>query len=96
MAELRAMLDERKGDTLVEDWISEINQELEKVATNDKKIKMRLSTLYSYLNGQRNITGKGAKALAMYFHSRGDVAMVNAIINVTLGIPYGNDHNQVA
>jgi hypothetical protein len=49
----------------------------------------RLNDFYSYLNGNRNITGnKGARLLAQYFYRRGDFAMVSALSQLTLGIPY--------
>lgn len=84
MAELRAMLNERKPVSgTVEDWAFQINSTLA-----NKGQKVKISTLYSYLNGQRNISGKGAKALAMYFYHCGDMDMVDAITELTLGIPY--------
>ncbi|GIK40240.1 MAG: hypothetical protein BroJett011_40730 [Chloroflexota bacterium] len=82
MATLRVMLEERRGNTPVEDWAQEINQYV------DPEHRIRISTLYSYLNGSRNVTGKGARSLAQYFYKRGDMAMVNAISKITLGIPY--------
>jgi hypothetical protein len=83
MAQLRAMLEDRRGDKPVEDWAMEINQSIA-----NPEDRVRISTLYAYLNGKRNITGKGARSLAQYFYKKNDLDMVNAITEVTLGIPY--------
>lgn len=90
MAKLRAMLHERKGKTPVEDWANEINGVIVSIANdqNPDKSKIRIPTLYAYLNGKRNITGKGARLLAMYFHHKRDFDMVDAITKASLGIPY--------
>jgi hypothetical protein len=84
MAQLRAMLNERRGDKHVEDWAVEINQ----VVDPDQRI--RFPTLYSYLNGHRPVTGKGARSLAQYFYRQHDYDMVNAISQLVLGVPYSN------
>lgn len=82
MAHLVSTLKELKGDKPVEDWVFEINTVV------GPENKLRTSTMYAYLNGQRKISGKGAKALAMYFYRRGDLNTVNVITSVILGIPY--------
>ena len=84
MAQLRAMLEDRKGQASVEDWALEINRT---VQPPDRE-RLKVTTLYSYLNGKRNITGKGAKLLAQYFYHCKDFNMVDAISQVALGIPY--------
>lgn len=79
-----AMLKERKGGKSIDDWVYDINQVV-KTADEDR---MKPSTLNSYIQGKRNITGKGAKLLAQYFYHTKDFGMVDAISQVTLGIPY--------
>jgi hypothetical protein len=79
------MLEERRGKTSIEDWAFEINRVVQP-ADNQR---LKVVTLYSYLNGSRSLSGsKGARLLAQYFYKRGDFAMVNAISQTTLGIPY--------
>ncbi len=82
MAMTRAMLDKRRGNKSVDDWAYEITEIV------GKEHRIKTATLHSYLNGTRNITGKGAKSLAVYFYKRGDFEMVDALTQVTLGIPY--------
>ncbi len=84
MVQLRVMLEERRGNVSIEDWAFEIN----KVVQPPDNQRLKVVTLYSYLNGTRNLTGKGARLLAQYFYEQGDFDMVNAISQITLGIPY--------
>lgn len=84
MEQAVAMLKERKGTRSLDDWVFEINQ----VVQPDDEERLRSATLNSYIQGKRNITGKGAKLLAQYFYHCKDFGMVDAISLVTLGIPY--------
>lgn len=85
MAEVVAMLDERRSGTPIEKWTIEINDYL---AISGKEQRIGFSTLRSYLKGHRRMTSEGAAPLAVYFHAKGDLEMVDAITQVTLGIPY--------
>lgn len=84
MEQARAMLKDRKGEKSLDNWVFEINQ----VVQPADKDRLRSATLYSYLRGERDITGKGAKLLAQYFYQLEDFNMVDAISQVALGIPY--------
>lgn len=84
MEQAVAMLKERKGTQSLDDWVFDINQVV-KPADEDR---LKPATLNSYIQGKRNITGKGAKMLAQYFYHCKDFDMVDAISLVTLGIPY--------
>ena len=83
MAELRELLETRRGEKSFDDWTHEINTVVKPVDED----RMRVATLYSYLNGNRNIAGKGAKLLAQYFYQKGDYEAVDAISRVILGVP---------
>lgn len=91
MEQAREMLKSRKGDKSLDDWVYEINQVVSPV---DKKDRLKSVTLYSYIRGERNITGKGAKVLAQYFYRQGDYIMVDALSQITLGIPYPKPNNK--
>lgn len=84
MEQVREMLKDRKGDKSLDDWVFEINQ----VVKLSESQRLKSATLYSYIRGERNITGKGAKLLAQYFYHTKDFTMVDAIMQITLGIPY--------
>ena len=86
MADLRQRLVSRRRDKQVDQWADEINKVIKDHVSEDDLVKP--PTLYSYLNGHRDITGKGARALAVYFYQQKDFDMVNAISRVVLGIPY--------
>lgn len=85
MAQTVAMLNKRRGDKPIERWAIEINDFL---AITGKEQRIGFSTLYSYLKGHRRMTSEGAAPLAVYFHAKGDLEMVDAITQITLGIPY--------
>lgn len=84
MEQAVAMLKERKGDRSLDNWVYEINQ----VVQPEEGDRLKSATLNSYIQGKRNITGKGAKLLAQYFYHRKEFDMVDAITLVVLGIPY--------
>lgn len=96
MSELRALLNDYRGEKTPDEFAFEVNTEL--IKTGDRSLLIPSASMYSYLNGTRNITGKGAKSLAIFFHRKGNLDMVNAITEVTLGIPYGsrNGHSIAA
>lgn len=91
MVEAVAMLNKRRGTKPIERWAIEINDFL---AISGREQRIGFSTLYSYLKGHRRMTSEGAAPLAVYFHAKGDLEMVDAITQVTLGIPYKDGHRR--
>ncbi|MCP4422023.1 MAG: hypothetical protein GY805_35865 [Chloroflexi bacterium] len=90
MTQLRELLEQRRGELSVDDWAYAINDVIKPKNPEDR---MKPVTLYAYLNGNRNIAGKGIKLLAQYFYRLGDYQMVDAISKIALGIPYPSPPN---
>lgn len=85
MAQVREMLKQRRGEYSNQLWAIKMNEILAQIG---KPERVYVSTLGSYVNGYRTMTSDGARPLAVYFHAIGDLEMVDAITQITLGIPY--------
>jgi len=87
MSTLREVLKQEQGELPVDDWAWKINR------TIGDTHRIKISTLYSYLNGNRNVTGKGARSLAIYALKTENYELLDAISQVALGIPYPKPGN---